>query len=388
MFTTNTSCGNNFAAELSRGLLFFQKALTDFFCFWQCYYITISKINSENKQYNAAVANSNNSCTYILCLSLFLGRPIGFAYRRLIWSAFLCSSFFPFSFGLHTWQIQVPGGYPNTERSIWAGSSIRGTYSTFISNIFFDSGHWRESHPLTMTINYSAQSRNPLEKHWVNFISREIDFLSACLAELCDFYELPSNWLAKERVPSLQASLWGQHCNPEIANLPGDAEIIWCACKAPNKPPLPLCVLSDSPIRPSVKKRLWHDSREGNRGARQCKQLTFWHSWKRRVAALHVKAPITWIAEEHLILKGSGRHVWEVSLLHTCNSPCHLKSFGKISPVVHKRGFYKSSGRHKMRSTAEPTTRGMVRVEMHCTYSVFPLYSTGAAGFAFNTLPS
>lgn len=53
--------------------------------------------------------------TYILCLSLFLGLPIGFAYRRLIWSAFLCSSFFPFSFGLQTWQTQVPGGCPNTQ---------------------------------------------------------------------------------------------------------------------------------------------------------------------------------------------------------------------------------------------------------------------------------
>lgn len=64
--------------------------------------------------------------TYILCLNLFLGLPIGFAYRRLIWSAFFCSSFFPFSFGLQTWQIQVPGGCPNTESTVWVGSSIRG----------------------------------------------------------------------------------------------------------------------------------------------------------------------------------------------------------------------------------------------------------------------
>lgn len=75
--------------------------------------------------------------TYILCLSLFLGRPIGFAYRRLIWSAFLCSSFFPFSFGLHTWQIQVPGGHPNTQSTVWVGSSVQRTYSTFIWNISF-----------------------------------------------------------------------------------------------------------------------------------------------------------------------------------------------------------------------------------------------------------
>lgn len=83
--------------------------------------------------------------TYILCLSLFLGLPIGFAYRRLIWSAFLCSSFFPFSFGLQTWQIQVPGGCPNTDSTVWVGSSIQRTYSTFIWNISFNIQSWRES---------------------------------------------------------------------------------------------------------------------------------------------------------------------------------------------------------------------------------------------------
>lgn len=55
------------------------------------------------------------SHTYILWLSLLLGLLIGFAYRRLIWSAFWCSNFFSFSLGLQTWQIQVPGGGPNTE---------------------------------------------------------------------------------------------------------------------------------------------------------------------------------------------------------------------------------------------------------------------------------
>lgn len=47
--------------------------------------------------------------------------------------------------------------------------------------------------------------------------------------------------------------------------------------------------------------------------------------------------------------------------------PRHLKSFGKISPVVHKRGFYKSSGMHKMRSTSKPTTLRMVCVKMYST---------------------
>lgn len=76
--------------------------------------------------------------THILCLSLFLGLPIGFAYRRLIWSAVLCSSFFPFSFGLQTWQAQVPGGCPSAKSTVWVGSSIQRTYSTFIWNISFN----------------------------------------------------------------------------------------------------------------------------------------------------------------------------------------------------------------------------------------------------------
>lgn len=53
--------------------------------------------------------------------------------------------------------------------------------------------------------------------------------------------------------------------------------------------------------------------------------------------------------------------------MHTCNNPRHLKSFGKISPVVHKRGFYKSSGMHKMKSTSKPTTLRMVCVKMYST---------------------
>lgn len=57
-----------------------------------------------------------------------------------------------------------------------------------------------------------------------------------------------------------------------------------------------------------------------------------------------------------------------MSLLHTCNTPHHLKSFGKISPVVHKRGFYKSSGTHKMRSTSKPTAQRMVCVKMYSTF--------------------
>lgn len=87
-----------------------------------CYF----KLRKLNIKYCRCEQRFNPTyCTYILCLNLFLGRPIGFAYRRLIWSAFFCRSFFPFSFGLHTWQIQVPGGHPSTERApLWVGSSI------------------------------------------------------------------------------------------------------------------------------------------------------------------------------------------------------------------------------------------------------------------------
>jgi len=169
----------------------------------------ISAVISENTMvlYQIKLLIFRYLHTYILCLSLFLGLPIGFAYRRLIWSAFLCSSFFPFSFGLQTWQIQVPAGWPNTESTVWLGSSIQRTYSTFIWNISFNTKCWRESRQLTMTINYSAQSENPLEKHWVSPLSRKIDFVSVWSAKLCDLYELPAKYSTTVRAPSLQASL-------------------------------------------------------------------------------------------------------------------------------------------------------------------------------------
>jgi len=57
--------------------------------------------------------NRWNELSYIVgCARFFLGLP-GFAYRLLIWAAVLCSNRFPScSFGLHTWQIHIPGGGP------------------------------------------------------------------------------------------------------------------------------------------------------------------------------------------------------------------------------------------------------------------------------------
>lgn len=65
---------------------------------------------------------------------------------------------------------------------------------------------------------------------------------------------------------------------------------------------------------------------------------------------------------------------------------------------LHKRGFNKSEGKPTNPQGCtkwhlpqhKPTTLKMVVIRcMHChTYSILPLYSTGAAGFAFNTLPS
>lgn len=139
--------------------------------------------------------------TYILCLSLFLGLPIGFAYRRLIWSAFLCSSFFPFSFGLQTWQIQVPGGCPNIESTIWVSSSIQRAYSTFISNICFNGNSFGDNPACTQ---WQSITQHKAKIHWINSLSCKIDFMSACWAKLCDFYELPAKCPTKMRAPSLQ----------------------------------------------------------------------------------------------------------------------------------------------------------------------------------------
>lgn len=97
--------------------------------------------------------------THILCLSLFLGLPIGFAYRRLIWSAFLCSSFFPFSFGLQTWQIHVPGKSPDTYSRVcfrWV-YQFRGHTVYLFLTFPLHSDSWRGSHLCTMTIDYSAR---------------------------------------------------------------------------------------------------------------------------------------------------------------------------------------------------------------------------------------
>lgn len=58
-----------------------------------------------------------NELSYIVgCARFFLGLP-GFAYRLLIWAAVLCSNRFPScSFGLHTWQIHIPGGGPGKKK--------------------------------------------------------------------------------------------------------------------------------------------------------------------------------------------------------------------------------------------------------------------------------
>jgi len=52
-------------------------------------------------------------------------------------------------------------GVPDTGSTVWVGSSIQRTYSTFIWNISFNTESWRESRQFTMTINYSAHSENP-----------------------------------------------------------------------------------------------------------------------------------------------------------------------------------------------------------------------------------
>ncbi len=67
--------------------------------------VTLSLKHNEQERWN--------ELSYTVgCARFFLGLP-GFAYRLLIWAAVLCSNRFPScSFGLHTWQIHIPGGGP------------------------------------------------------------------------------------------------------------------------------------------------------------------------------------------------------------------------------------------------------------------------------------
>lgn len=71
--------------------------------------VTLSLKHNEQKRWN--------ELSYTVgCARFFLGLP-GFAYRLLIWAAVLCSNRFPScSFGLHTWQIHIPGGGPGKKR--------------------------------------------------------------------------------------------------------------------------------------------------------------------------------------------------------------------------------------------------------------------------------
>ncbi len=71
--------------------------------------VTLSLKHNEQERWN--------ELSYTVgCARIFLGLP-GFAYRLLIWAAVLCSNRFPScSFGLHTWQIHIPGGGPEKKR--------------------------------------------------------------------------------------------------------------------------------------------------------------------------------------------------------------------------------------------------------------------------------
>ena len=74
-------------------------------------------INLSSKKKKKQEQGVRNELSYIVgCMGFFLGLP-GFAYRLLICAAVLCSSrFSSCSFGLHTWQIHIPGGSQATKK--------------------------------------------------------------------------------------------------------------------------------------------------------------------------------------------------------------------------------------------------------------------------------
>lgn len=171
-----------------------------------------------------------------------------------------------------------------------------------------------------MTINYSAQSKNPLGKLWVTFF----------------FFFFFSIW--SDRLPVSRTVLF-----LPTASWPADLTAAWLpACRGRprcgvnaviHRQPIcspGTCKQFDVHAKLLISRRwlsarwvtaahsclwgrgcLWGVGVGGVRGRQRKQQLTFWHSWKRRVAALHVKAPITRVAEEHLILKERKKKVGE-----------------------------------------------------------------------------
>lgn len=87
-----------------------------------------------------------------------------------------------------------------------------------------------------------------------------------------------------------------------------------------------------------------------------------------------------------------------MSLLNTYNTFPSFKVFGKeIRPIEHKGGITNPSKKQQILwDPQEEIYLQVYLVEKWCefkyarlyTYSIFPLYSTGAAGFAFDALPS